>query len=608
MEYVPGKASQRPTRGRVTIVATDAMAREAYRLMAHAAIISAPKDGYRSNALEVAYVLSGQLHVPCHNLTVTHLSSTEYLADFKMPAERDRALCKGYVNIGGDSFPIHPWRSAGGSSVCTWWYHVEVTMENVPLEAWNEDGVKLILGDVCIFDKLDSRTLARESSDLLTCWVWMEDPDALPLSMEYDIFAAKAGQAMEIGGLPSPTRIPSSPPVGKAGEKVIIIHLAGYEDWSPSSRGATGSGTSLEHGSSGPKVVPFAWAHGVLDGRPAPAQHAQPGGCRLPAARRNRDPDDEYRRPRPQDDVPRTSKVRQRFPAYASERAIHIRTRSPPSYRRALVGDVELMDRGRTFNRSPLRSEHGRDFLPHASEDWERRRSRSPAGRVRTCDTHDTLGLQVPASVDPLLEQDLGTGGRGWHAAVSRDDDPMLHEFLRGQAIAALAPNFAPDDDKEVCGSPASGLQFGGASTHPEARQPEANCRGGQEEITLETGVQLAPPEQISDEAQLAETVNMMDIDAGPLGSVACRSACPDSDVVDLVVTADTKAVVHGAEDDGGCASFCRKIFREIPEPLLPAPPSAPPHAASRTAKPRHAPARAWRPGRHRYQWPSVHS
>jgi hypothetical protein len=28
-------------------------------------------------------------------------------------------------------------------------------MENVPLEAWNEDGVKLILGDACVFNRLD---------------------------------------------------------------------------------------------------------------------------------------------------------------------------------------------------------------------------------------------------------------------------------------------------------------------------------------------------------------------------------------------------------------------------------------------------------------------
>ena len=43
-----------------------------------------------------------------------------------------------------------------------WWYHVKVTLENVPLEAWNEDGVKVILGDACIFDKLDSHMTSRE--------------------------------------------------------------------------------------------------------------------------------------------------------------------------------------------------------------------------------------------------------------------------------------------------------------------------------------------------------------------------------------------------------------------------------------------------------------
>jgi hypothetical protein len=41
-------------------------------------------------------------------------------------------------------------------------------MENVPMEAWNDDGVKLILGDACILDRLDSRTLAREATELLT--------------------------------------------------------------------------------------------------------------------------------------------------------------------------------------------------------------------------------------------------------------------------------------------------------------------------------------------------------------------------------------------------------------------------------------------------------
>lgn len=170
-------------------------------------------------------------------------------------------------------------------------------MENVPLEAWNEDGVKLILGDKCIFDRLDSHSASRESRDssqFLTCWVWMESPDLLPKAMEYWYFAAKAGQAMEIFDLPSPTLIPSTPPVGKFGDKVILIHLVGYEDWMPRSPGTSSSGTSSENGSSAPTFVPFDWAAGVLDGRPAQARPPRTGACRAPAtqlSRHDRDPD-----------------------------------------------------------------------------------------------------------------------------------------------------------------------------------------------------------------------------------------------------------------------------------------------------------------------------
>ena len=80
------------------------------------------------------------------------------------------------------------------------WYHVKITMENAPLEAWNEDGVKLILGDYCILDRLDSHTVARESLEFLTCWARMEDPDDPPRSMEYSIFVARVGQAMRCMG------------------------------------------------------------------------------------------------------------------------------------------------------------------------------------------------------------------------------------------------------------------------------------------------------------------------------------------------------------------------------------------------------------------------
>lgn len=56
----------------------------------------------------------------------------------------------------------------------------------------------------------------------------MESPNTLPRAMEYWFFAAKVGQAMELMDLPTPNRIPSTPPVGKYCDKVILIHLEGY--------------------------------------------------------------------------------------------------------------------------------------------------------------------------------------------------------------------------------------------------------------------------------------------------------------------------------------------------------------------------------------------
>jgi hypothetical protein len=75
-----------------------------------------------------------------------------------------------------------------------------------------------------------------------------------------------------------------------------------------------------------------------------------------------------------------------------------------------------------------------------------------------------------------------------------------------------------------------------------------------------------------------------MDIDVGPLGSIACRSASPDSDV-DLVVTAHMEAIVQGTEDDGGCVSFCKKMFRDVLDPVLPTPTSHPRRASRPSTK-----------------------
>jgi hypothetical protein len=108
------------------------------------------------------------------------------------------------------------------------------------------------------------------------------------------------------------------------------------------------------------------------------------------------------------------------------------------------AGEGEFLDRGRSWSRSPSRSARGRELLQHASEDWERRRSRSP---VRHSARHI---MSMPVSPDPMLhvyrEPVAAGGSRTW------EEDPMVHEFLFH--CAASQPCFSPDNSGEAIDSP----------------------------------------------------------------------------------------------------------------------------------------------------------
>jgi hypothetical protein len=255
-------------------------------------------------------------------------------------------------------------------------------MEHVPLEAWNEEGVELIFGDSCVFDRFDRRTVARETTQYLGCWVWMHDPDDLPKSLEYTVFAARAGQAMDVNGLTSMTRLP---PTGMVSDKIILIHMAGYEDWNPRTPDGTCSRSSSEHGSSAAMFVPFEWTAGVPDGRTAPTRRTRPDGCHAPPEQRVPREDDgddgDLHEPPRRADVSKSTRVRQPFPNCTSERSVWVRTRSPPANCRAGAANHAALDWGRQLSRSPGTSARGREALQHASEDWEWRRSRSPVTR-----------------------------------------------------------------------------------------------------------------------------------------------------------------------------------------------------------------------------------
>jgi hypothetical protein len=102
--------------------------------------------------------------------------------------------------------------------------------------------------------------------------------------------------------------------VGKFSDKVILIHLVGYEDWTPRTPGTSSSGTSSKNGSSAPTFVPFDWAAGVPDDhQPAQVPPPRTGACRPPAIQlphHDRDPDNDHDGRRRHHEVPQSTWVR----------------------------------------------------------------------------------------------------------------------------------------------------------------------------------------------------------------------------------------------------------------------------------------------------------
>ncbi|KXG35743.1 hypothetical protein SORBI_3002G221200 [Sorghum bicolor] len=582
-EYVPGRAPQHPARRCINLMSTETMYREATRLRAHAVIISVPLEARRATAQVVKHALAAQLRLS-YQVSVTRYNATEYVADFEAPPEKERAVGLELLNVGGALCPIRPWLSAGSGQEVQWWYHVKVVLEHVPLEAWNEEGVKLILGDSCIFDRFDRKTEARETSRFLGCWVWMHDPDDLPLAMEYIVFAARAGRAVEIAGLPTATRLPASPPTGMVGDKVILVHLAGYEDWTPRSPVAS-SRTSSEHGSSAPTVVPFVWSEGVPDDRQGQGRQTRLVTCRAPTAQHaprheDSDDDDDLREPPRRNNVPRSSRARGFFPNCASERAVRVRSRTPPSYRRKDAGLCRAVDgaglrldgdyyseedgagRGRRLSRSPSAVTRRRDTVQHRSEDWERRRSRSP---VRPSQ----------AWRDPLLDTFRCNDGdvQSRSSSFSAGEDPMVHELRCSQATPGL------------CYSPPRSPNAPVRS--PEYRPVSTLWRPvrGANEVVFGPGVQLQGTEgEMDPTADISDQVTRMEIDGADQANMQ-GPGCGEGSVSDGegpggqgLRTPGMRRAVRTAKQTadlgpmGTYDTFVAGMFRAVPAPLLPAP------------------------------------
>ncbi|KAK3123800.1 hypothetical protein QOZ80_8AG0636220 [Eleusine coracana subsp. coracana] len=149
-------------------------------------------------------------------------------------------------------YELRAWRPDTNSSPHTYWYHTKIGVEGLPMHAWTDHALKQLFLNFAVYDRISSITHLQDNSRFYLCWVWIYNPDLVPLSILCTFLPETADQALEIRDLATPHHHLPTPLEGHQVE--LILHIDEHHDYAPR------DGAALP-------VHPFTWTPGVFDNR-----------------------------------------------------------------------------------------------------------------------------------------------------------------------------------------------------------------------------------------------------------------------------------------------------------------------------------------------------
>ncbi|XBI26286.1 hypothetical protein VPH35_051041 [Triticum aestivum] len=152
-------------------------------------------------------------------LTVVRHFPEDYLAMFTHPHHRDDVVNRG--NFRRDRLELHPkpWIMETHAEHEYMKHHVQLSLEGVPLHAWNADMISHVIGVDFELDYVLLRSTRQEDARTLGIWAWATNPSAIPRVMHLTL-PARHG----------PQRVPAR---GRCRLRYrVIVHLGLHEDFS----------------------------------------------------------------------------------------------------------------------------------------------------------------------------------------------------------------------------------------------------------------------------------------------------------------------------------------------------------------------------------------
>ncbi|PNT67350.1 LOW QUALITY PROTEIN: hypothetical protein BRADI_3g25746v3 [Brachypodium distachyon] len=136
---------------------------------------------------------------------------------------------------------LRPWHASAHADHVALRHHVHISLENVPLEAWNEVTVRSIIGGICELHYFDSRSLRHEDAVILGGWAWTTNLSKIPLV-----------HWLTLTDAPRSSTTPATERPGL--QNRILVHLGIHED----------------HTKTKVETDEFDWTYGEIDGLATP--------------------------------------------------------------------------------------------------------------------------------------------------------------------------------------------------------------------------------------------------------------------------------------------------------------------------------------------------
>ncbi|KAF0926028.1 hypothetical protein E2562_020710 [Oryza meyeriana var. granulata] len=167
-------------------------------------------------------VLISAVGIPLTQLRVTHHHPKDFFAYFNFTKQRTAAVRRGYIVVDGVRYTIAMWSADMHVHHPTWGYRVRLYLEGVLQYAWNKDALDQILGDICLFDRIEEEMVQCQNTAIFVCWMWMWNLDLLPQMKLSTFFPLGAGRVTSGVTPPMPDEI-APPPEGRMVN--VLIHL-----------------------------------------------------------------------------------------------------------------------------------------------------------------------------------------------------------------------------------------------------------------------------------------------------------------------------------------------------------------------------------------------